>query len=173
MQTISKPVRLRSEAISLGKLLLDIGRRRGLRDPLSQSIEAEFTPAQIHSLMWLGFDGPLTMGDLARRCGITVKTITGVVDRMERLGLFKRARNQTDRRVVRVQLQAKGETAFKALRENMIGKLECMLALLDPDARRGLLEIFAKLRDRLAAVNEEPRAKRLKGTLKGPSKEGA
>jgi len=174
MRTISKPVSLRSGAIELGEVLLDIGRHqgRGLRDPLSQSMEAEFTPAQIHSLVWLGFDGPLTMGDLARRCCITEKTITGIVDRMERLGLFQRARDQADRRVVRVQLLRKGEAAFQKLRENMIRRLERMLAMLEPDDRRGLLKIFEKLRDRLAAGDEGVRGRHPKGAPKG-SKEGA
>lgn len=150
MRNISKVGNLRSDAIELGKCLLEIGRKRGLRDPLACSIEAEFTHVQIHSLTWLGFDGPLTMGELARRCAITEKTITGIVDRMERLKLFVRVRDSEDRRVVRVKLTEQGETAFLEMRESMVNKLVTILQLLDRDDRKGLLRIFSKLSDRLA-----------------------
>jgi DNA-binding MarR family transcriptional regulator len=163
MRNVSKDGSLRTEAIALGRLLLDIGRKRGLRDPLSSHIEAEFTPAQIHSLVWLGFDGPLTMGELARRCGITEKTITGLVDRMERLGMLQRERDLGDRRVVHVQLLPEGECAFRKLRDGMVAKLSRMLAMLDPDDRKGLLRIFEKLRDRVAQGAPEDGARQAGG----------
>jgi DNA-binding MarR family transcriptional regulator len=164
MRNVSKDGSLRAQAIELGRLLLDIGRKRGLRDPLSSSIEAEFTPAQIHSILWLGFDGPLTMGELARRCGITEKTITGIVDRMERLGLFQRVRDLVDRRVVRVQLLPGGERAFRTVRDGMLAKLSAMLEMLDPDDRKGILRIFEKLRDRAAEAEAEAGDKVRPGT---------
>lgn len=157
MRNISKEGSLRSEAIELGKCLLEIGRKRGLRDPLASSIEAEFTHPQIHCVTWLGFDGPLTMGELARRCGITEKTITGIVDRMERLSLFVRVRNDEDRRVVRVKLTKEGEAAFLKMREGMVAKLVGILQLLDPEDRKGLLRIFSNLKDRIADRNSPRR----------------
>jgi DNA-binding MarR family transcriptional regulator len=151
MRNIHKEGSLRLAAIELGKCLLDIGRRRTLRDPLASSMEmeAEFTPPQLHSLTWLGFDGPLTMGELARRCAITEKTITGVVDRMERLNLFHRERDLEDRRMVRVRLTKQGEATFAKLRENVVAKLAGLLQLLDPEDRKGLQRIFENLRDRM------------------------
>ncbi len=150
MRNISKEGSLRADAIALGECLLALGRKRGLRDPLSSSIEVAFTGPQVHSLTWLGFDGPLTMGELARRCGITEKTITGIVDRMEKLSLFVRERDDHDRRVVRVKLTKDGDAAFQHMREAMLEKLVAMLQLLDPDDRKGLLRIFQKLNDRVA-----------------------
>src|SRR5688500_5634804 len=90
--------------------LAAIGRRNSLRDPVaSMTADMGLGPAQIHALMWLREDGPLTMGVLAQRCGVTDKTITGVVDRLERDGYVGRERDLEDRRVVRVALVKKGK----------------------------------------------------------------
>jgi DNA-binding MarR family transcriptional regulator len=48
--------------------------------------------------------GPLMAGDLADRTGLTTGAITGVVDRLERAGLARRARDPNDRRCVVVEL---------------------------------------------------------------------
>ena len=86
------------------ELLVAVGRRNSLRDPLAQLTETlELTPPQLHGVMWLGQDGPLPMGELARRVGVTEKTITGIVDRLEREGYAQRERDPGDRRVVHVE----------------------------------------------------------------------
>src|SRR5262245_32859402 len=44
--------------------------------------------------------GPMTAGDLARRTGLTTGAITGVIDRLERAGFVRRAKDARDRRRV-------------------------------------------------------------------------
>lgn len=132
--------------------MLSIGRQKSLRDPLVGECAAElkFTASQIHVVMWLGVDGPLTMGDLARRVCITEKTITGVIDRLERDGYLQRVRDQSDRRVIRVILTKKGETEFHRLNEHVTEQIERFLSLLDKGDREALFRILEKLRDRVA-----------------------
>ena len=97
-----------ADATQLHHLLMDLGRHRSLRDPVGALCEdMQLTPPQAHTLMWLGEDGALTMGVLARRAGITEKTITGVVDRLEASGLLERVRSEEDRRSVSVRLTEK------------------------------------------------------------------
>ena len=44
--------------------------------------------------------GPITAGELAERTGLTTGAITGVIDRLERADLVRRARDPRDRRRV-------------------------------------------------------------------------
>ena len=128
------------------QLLLSLGRKSSLRDPIAGTCEEmQLTPAQVHSVMWLGSDGALTMGEVARRLRSTEKTVTGLVDRLEREGLAKRTRDDHDRRVVRVALTKKGQSIHQRLQDHMLSKLEQMMALLEPSERKVLIRILEKL----------------------------
>src|SRR5215212_5612336 len=82
----------------LRELVIAVSRNASLRDPIAGMCEeAQLTPPQIHAVMWLGLDGPLTMGELAKRVGVTEKTITGLVDRLEAAGYLARERDREDR----------------------------------------------------------------------------
>src|SRR6185369_3419957 len=93
----------------LKELLLELGRSRPLRDPLSTGAELDLAGPQLHAMVWLGHDGPLTMGELARRLGVTEKGVTGLADRLEDAGYGLRERDGKDRRVVRLRLTAMGQ----------------------------------------------------------------
>jgi DNA-binding MarR family transcriptional regulator len=69
----------------------------------------------------------LTTGDLARRIGVEVPTITRMSQRMETAGLVTRVRDETDRRVIRIALTKQGQ----ALRDQLP-------TLLDDIARQAL-----------------------------------
>ncbi len=47
--------------------------------------------------------GPITAGELARRTGLTTGAITGVIDRLEKAGFARRARDASDRRRVIIE----------------------------------------------------------------------
>ena len=80
-------------AVQLRKQFMDLGRFRAIRDPLTMlSAKLELTEPQSRTLLWLGEERSMTMGGLARRSGITEKSMTGVADRLEQLGLLERVR---------------------------------------------------------------------------------
>jgi len=127
-------------------LLVEFSRRASLRDPLAAMCEeAQLTPPQIHAVMWLGQDGPLTMGELAARLGVTEKTITGLVDRLETAGYLARERDAADRRVVRARLTEHGQGARVEIDRHVDAKLAALLRLLDAGDRRDLFRILEKL----------------------------
>ncbi len=143
------------DARELLGMIEEFGRqdRVSLRDPMIGFIESRgLTPPQLHSVFWLGADGPLTMGELAQRVGVTEKTITGIVDRLERSGHAARERDADDRRVVRVKLSRKGQEAQAKLSQNMLKKTAAMLSLLDVEDRRALRRIVKTLLERAAAI---------------------
>jgi DNA-binding MarR family transcriptional regulator len=131
----------------LRRLLFSLGRLHSLRDPLASSCERmeELTAPQIHALVWLGQDGTLTMGELARRLGITEKTVTGVVDRLEREGHVQRERSPEDRRVIRCRLTVSGARLHRKLDRTVLQGLGRMLEHLDATDRRALFRILEKL----------------------------
>lgn len=57
----------------------------------------------------------MTAGELAECAGLTTGAITGVLDRLERAGFVRREKSETDRRQVRVRLEAKREPELDAL----------------------------------------------------------
>ncbi|WP_257447274.1 MarR family winged helix-turn-helix transcriptional regulator [Archangium lipolyticum] len=139
-------------AYQLMELLTALGRRNSLRDPLALLVESlGLTPPQLHSVAWLGRDGPLSMGELARRVGVTEKTITGIVDRLEREGYAQRARDSSDRRVVHVSLTPRGKETADRVHTQALESLRAFLSLLDGKERTALLRVFEKLVRRLAA----------------------
>lgn len=52
----------------------------------------------------LDWSGPITAGELAKRVGLTSGAITGVLDRLEKLGFARRVADPRDRRRVIVEI---------------------------------------------------------------------
>lgn len=141
---------LTRDTTRLLEIFYEAGRLNSLRDPVSLAAEAiDLSPPQIHALMWLHSDGALPMSVLAQRVSVTEKTVTGLIDRLERKGLVKRQHSTDDRRVVLVALTAAGRASARRLDEAMRKNVRDMLSLLPAADRRALLRIFANLTDRL------------------------
>lgn len=154
MRSTSSPsAGLRREARALRERLVALARGGSLRDPVSASCaDLALTPPQIHALLALGHDGPLTMGALARRVSVTEKTITGIVDRLERDGHLARERDPGDRRVVRAALTPAGAALFGRIDQDIEDGMARLLGLLDPEDRAALARIVEKLTSRLGAA---------------------
>jgi DNA-binding MarR family transcriptional regulator len=149
MRTISRQARpggAAADARRLHGLLVGLMRRRSLRDPLAASCaELELSAPQVHTLLALGHEGALTMGDLARRVAVTEKTVTGLVDRLQRDGLVSRVRDDADRRVIHVALTPEGAGLSRRLDAEVLQSLTRLLGRLDAADRRDLFRIFTKL----------------------------
>ena len=143
---------LEAQARRLRALLVQLSRRRPIRDPVASACEnLDLTPAQVHIILWLGNDGPLTMGELARAVAVTEKTITGVVDRLERDLLVQRERDPADRRVVHVRLAPRGATLYRRIDEGIASKLARFLGLLEAGDRKHVIRMVETLTAKLAA----------------------
>jgi DNA-binding MarR family transcriptional regulator len=155
MRTISSPGRAATaDAERLHGLMVGLMRRRSLRDPIAATCaELDLSAPQVHTLLALGHDGGLTMGDLARRVAVTDKTVTGLVDRLERDGLVSRQRDVADRRVIHVALTGQGEAVHRRIEAGLLRSLARLLSRLDVADRRALIKIIEKLTT--PAVEEE------------------
>ncbi|MBZ4400012.1 MarR family transcriptional regulator [Myxococcus sp. MISCRS1] len=140
----------------LHDLIIQLGRYRSLRDPLHGICESnQLTPTQIHVLMWLGNDGPTHVGVLAQRVGITKKTITGVVDRLEDMKMVERTRDAEDRRAVVAQLTPEGVKLFTLISRSVDQGLRRMLDLLPPDDQEALFGLLERVLKRLGTTPEQ------------------
>jgi DNA-binding MarR family transcriptional regulator len=141
---------LANDVARIQQLLYALGRRHSLRDPVAATCEElQFTPPQVHAMIWLGQDGALTMGELARRLGVSEKTVTGVVDRLEREGHVQRERVTLDRRVVQCRLTPAGQEACQRLDRLLHEAILEVMALLDSSDRQALFRIIEKLVGRM------------------------
>lgn len=89
------------------------------------------TPPQFAVLDALGHLGRLTLGDLSRKRLVTGGCMTLIVDNLEKEGLVARNRCTEDRRIIHVQLTAKGTRVFRSafpLHANRIADLASVLS---------------------------------------------
>ena len=88
---------------------------------MSQQFRSHFgrmdlTFPQALVLSVLGEEGPVPISALAERTGSANSTVSGIVDRLEKLGLAQRQRSETDRRVIYVSATEK----YAALRDKAV-----------------------------------------------------
>ena len=76
--------------------------------------------------------GPSTAGEIARHTGLTSGAVTGLIDRLERLGLVERTADPADRRKVLVRV-----------REDRIGPIAALYAPLEK-AMQSLLAGYSR-----------------------------
>ncbi len=103
---------------------------------LSQKARRHFgklnlTFPQATALNVLGAEGPMPISKLAELTGSANSTISGIVDRLERLGLSQRTRSELDHRVIYVevteqyrQLRNKAETGVNEYFDTLLDTLK-------------------------------------------------
>jgi DNA-binding MarR family transcriptional regulator len=89
--------------------------------------------------------GRLRMGDLAEDLGITARTVTTLVDALEREGLLVRLPDSTDRRATLLALTDSARTQFEQVRSLQMELGEELVAPLDLQQRRQLLDLLSRL----------------------------
>lgn len=144
------------DAKQLWDVMLELGRRRSLRDPLASVVEgAQLTSPQVHCIAWLGIDGPLPVSVLATRIGTSAPGATGLIDRLERAQLVMRRPSATDRRVVLVQLSPAGEALAAQIISAFQEKLDVVVGSLAVGDRRSLLRIMTHIATAMGEPAEE------------------
>lgn len=66
---------------------------------------AGLNPTDMECLDLILMSGPSAAGDIARRTGLSSGAVTGLIDRLEKLGLVERAADPDDRRKVLVRVR--------------------------------------------------------------------
>jgi DNA-binding MarR family transcriptional regulator len=92
----------------------------------------------------------MTPGELTRELLVTAGNVTGIVDRLEQLGLVQRRRVPEDRRAVRVRLTARGRRLMERVLPRHRRQVQSLLAALAPVELSRLRDLLGVLNHRLA-----------------------
>jgi len=105
-----------------------------------------FSLIHLNVLTMLDAEGPNSMSRLAEALDVSVASMTGIVDRMEKRGLVERRHAGKDRRVVLVYPTEAGRDVFREIDERRRLGLGKLLERLSGDELEGLLQGHRALR---------------------------
>jgi DNA-binding MarR family transcriptional regulator len=88
---------------------------------------------------------PLAMSQTAKLMKHTTAAATGLVDRLEKLGLITRKQGPKDRRKVMVHITEKGQALVQEIRQDMIQNLLRLMTHLDEAEQAAWLRIYEKI----------------------------
>jgi DNA-binding MarR family transcriptional regulator len=110
----------------LRPLLLRLARR------LRREVEHGLTAGQVSILVSIRHSPGVGLCELAGVEGMSAPALSGYVDRLERAGLVRRVRSDTDRRRVGLEATAEGVRVLDAVRERRTEWLAERLGRLEP-----------------------------------------
>jgi DNA-binding MarR family transcriptional regulator len=129
---------------------------RALR-PAREWLEVDLTMSQFKVLFLVYSDGGASMGQLAGSLGVTLSTVTGIVDRLVEHGMLQREENPHDRRLVVCKLTAEGSETVERLYQAGRSRFASLLDELTPAELQTVVEALSALRGaahRLAAAED-------------------
>lgn len=102
--------------------------------------KVSMTHQQVRLLGLLSLAGPKRPTELAATLGVSLPTISGLVDRLEHQGMVQRAEDSSDRRVKVVQASPKGVAALRAMLTADFPVPQQFLRSLPPDKLKALVQ---------------------------------
>jgi DNA-binding MarR family transcriptional regulator len=120
---------------------------RGMRryqDQTTPQTPAALGPRHVAALEQLR-DGPLTVGALAARLGLTLSTVSGVLTGLDRAGFVERSPDQADRRRTIVQITPGARAAVEEWLDGAAAPLARVLDKLADDERAAFLKAMDML----------------------------
>ena len=126
---------------------------------MSQQFRSHFgrldlTFPQALVLTVLGEEGPVPISALAGRTGSANSTVSGIVDRLEKLGLAKRQRSETDRRVIYVCTTEKYQELRAKTATDVSGYFSSLLSGMSREEQNMIAEAFQKLDEALSRAEQ-------------------
>ncbi len=113
------------------------------------------TPSQFAMLTYIMNSPDCKMSDLGKAFDVKLSSITGMIDRLENEGFLKRTRDAADRRVVHVNVTAKGDRAVKDMKQKQKKHMSFILELLTDNERQCMVNIIRKISDAIKKDKEE------------------
>ena len=108
-------------------------------------LSVELTMPQLKALMFVAMNGGATSGQIARRLGVGLSTITGIVDRLAEQNFVTRGEDVDDRRITRVLPTPRGRTLVDELLRYRNEVITAVLSQLDAEQLRVVETAFTYL----------------------------
>jgi MarR family transcriptional regulator, negative regulator of the multidrug operon emrRAB len=115
----------------------------------------------------------LSPSELADRCGVTRATMTGLLDGLEREKLIHREGNATDRRKAVVRLAGKATKLLDRILPSYYSQVASLMGDLREEQKVQLIDLLAKVNDRLLCLWEASRRAGVNHTPGDPSGRGS
>ncbi len=113
----------------------------------------ELSAAQYRCLLTVRICGKVTVGELARRLGVSPASASVMVERLVEKGMLKRTRSKQDRRKVMVTLTAQAEKFADSLEEHMLHVFTDLVRKVGPETAAMWCEVLSRIKEHLM---EEP-----------------
>jgi DNA-binding MarR family transcriptional regulator len=110
-------------------------------------------------ILWQLVEAPRRSGEIAHRCGLTPASVSELVDSLERDAFVRRSEDRNDRRVVVVEITARGRREIERVGELMTAPVAKILAGLSAEKRSRLAAALADLQEAFGAPKESTHAR--------------
>ncbi|MFF0866603.1 MarR family winged helix-turn-helix transcriptional regulator [Nonomuraea sp. NPDC003560] len=113
----------------------------------SPLFSSNLTIRQLRVVMQLSTHGSASGQDLAHTLGVSLATVTGIVDRLVAQGLVSRHEDPNDRRVRRVELTPAGATLIAEINDAGLRHYKRIMSHLDTETLRALDHATRRIRE--------------------------
>jgi DNA-binding MarR family transcriptional regulator len=110
-------------------------------------------------ILWQLVESPRRSGEIAQRCALTPASVSELVDSLERDGFVRRSEDRNDRRVVVVEITARGRREIERVGELMTAPVAKIIAGISAEKRARLAAALADLQAAFAAPKESTNAR--------------
>ncbi len=131
------------EARDLSRKLFGVGERMKAE---FEAVAAAHGLTGLQARTLLSLERPCRMSALADVMSCDASNVTGLADRLDRLGLIERVPDEHDRRIKRLRLTAQGESRRVALAA-AVASASTVTATLTPSERGALESLLDKMLD--------------------------
>ena len=118
-----------------------------MRRQNNEIYKGKITLPQLLILELLSRQGASKMTDLAKYMKVTTAASTGIVERLVRQGYVQRAYDRNDRRIVKIQLNAKGTELLKKIIHQRTQSVTKIFGQISEDDRAEYLRILMQVKD--------------------------
>lgn len=105
--------------------------------------------AQIFAIVSIAEHGRCSFTELSEKLKVSAPTVTGIVDRLAKSGHVRRVPSKDDRRVIHVELTAKGQKVARELRKVIEKKWAAIIENLPQKDAENYLRILKKIREQI------------------------
>ena len=109
-------------------------------------------PTEEKALDFLHRFGPMTAGELGQHAGLAPASVTGLIDRLEKKGFAKRAKDEQDGRRVLVHLDHERIRAFAPLFADFMRSMDELYARYDVEELETILGFLTEAAERQSAA---------------------
>src|SRR3989338_2245451 len=103
------------------------------------------TQTQIFTIITIAEGAPIRLSELSQKLNISAPTVTGIVDRLEKLAYVRRIPDRADRRAINVDLTPKGRALSQKFKSTIKSKWKELLAQLPEKEQEQYAAILRKI----------------------------